>query len=113
MQTLLVEIRDRATCIPAVALRLNASVPGPVGALLRRSGYDRSIPYTVLMPCSGRIDTAYDNPHAWGGRTLPVAHAYIHEHFQTLKDGDVIDVEFILGESVTKKSPEWRDEGHI
>ena len=34
------------------------------------------------------------------------AHDYIAEHWAELDDGDVIDVEFILGEKPTKKISE-------
>lgn len=39
------------------------------------------------------------DPYFWTGRTMPVAHKYITEHFVEMKDGDVVDVRFILGET--------------
>jgi len=38
-----------------------------------------------------------------------VAHDYIEKHFNELKDGDVIDVEHILGETTKKKRSERHD----
>lgn len=47
---------------------------------------------------------AYD-PYDWGDRTMTVAHQYIESNFDQLNNGDVVDVEFILGEtSVPKRS---------
>jgi hypothetical protein len=44
----------------------------------------------------------------WRGdaHTKPQAHQYIEQHWRELKDGDVIDVEFILGETDVKKTSE-------
>lgn len=46
------------------------------------------------------------DPYAWGDRTWTVAHVFIEANWDNLKDGDVIDVEHILGESTTKKLSE-------
>jgi hypothetical protein len=49
---------------------------------------------------------AYD-PYDWvGDRTKPHAHQFIMEHWQELRDGDVIDVQFILGETDSPKVSE-------
>jgi len=81
--------------------------------LLARSGYGRNPelnpePCVVLcrMECAGVDRNASYDSHAWGGRTFPVAHNYIIENFDALNSGDVIDVEFILGETTTKKLSE-------
>jgi hypothetical protein len=37
---------------------------------------------------------------------MPVSHNYIIDHFDELADGDVVDVEFILGEKPAKKVSE-------
>ena len=39
---------------------------------------------------------------------MPVAHNYIIEHWHELKDGDVVDVQFILGETKAPKVSERR-----
>lgn len=54
---------------------------------------------------------ATNDPYEWeslgmGKRTMGVAHDWILKHFDELQDGDVVDVEFILGASSTKKIPE-------
>ena len=111
-----IEIRDRGTFIPAIAIKM---VPYPAGKnetwdneaeryLLRRAGYGFVEPCVVLckMECSGVNRNATYDQHAWGGRTYPVAHNYIIEHFDELESGAVVDVEFILGESTEPKKSE-------
>jgi hypothetical protein len=49
---------------------------------------------------------AYD-PYDWrGARTKPNAHLWITEHWHEIADGDVIDVQFILGETAVPKCSE-------
>ena len=43
-------------------------------------------------------------------RTMIVAHKFIKEHFDELETGDVIDVEYILGETDTQKMSERIEE---
>ena len=54
---------------------------------------------------------ATNDPYEWvargmGERTMPVAHNWIIEHFDALSDGDVADVQFILGETEKPKVSE-------
>lgn len=106
MKAKALELRDRGTFIPLLAVDMN-----PDGFdqryLLRRCGY----------PCDGRPNIAIarlgadgdplrNDPFAWQGRTFPVGHEWILEHWDELEDGSVVDVEFILGETTTKKESE-------
>jgi hypothetical protein len=91
----LLEIRDRATFIPAMAIR----VSGADGYLMRRAGFKSPMVYLVALATER---CCYD-PYNWGNRTMKGAHLFIAEHFDELKDGDVVDVEFILGESTAPK----------
>lgn len=97
------EIRDRATFIPAIAVRLT---PGNETDryLLARAGYgryaDEQMGYVLLCRAEGN-EVSYD-PYYWADRTLKTAHEYILENFDKLDSGAVVDVEFILGE---KKQP--------
>lgn len=79
--------------------------------LLRRAGFDPSLqnPSHVILcklECSGVGRNATYDPFAWGGRTYPVAHQHIINHFDELSSGSVIDVEFILGETTQPKQSE-------
>lgn len=98
METKTFEIRDKATFIPALGVR----VSGADGYLMRRAGFDGFQVYLIHL--EGQT-CAYD-PYEWTGRrtgsmTMKEAHAYIEQNWDNLTDGQVIDVEFILG--VTKK----------
>ncbi len=98
------EIRDRMTFIPVLAIK----VSGEDGYLLRRAGFSRDYPLVIVVRLSD-MKANYD-PFRWmeKGRTMPIAHAWITEHFDTLADGDVVDVEFIQGETKAPK-PSERD----
>lgn len=52
------------------------------------------------------VKAEYD-PYSWGpSRTLRVVHGHIIQHWDELKSGDVIDVEFLLGERPEPKVSE-------
>jgi hypothetical protein len=107
MESKCLELRDSGTFIPVICIR-----PVPVNEaqryLLRRDGYSGTAgEHCVIMidaQCRGAAYDCYDWPG--GSRTKKVAHNYIAEHWHELVDGDVIDVEFILGETLTKKISE-------
>lgn len=132
MTTRVVEIRDSDTFIPALAIRLG-SPDERERYLLSRSGFGRTFDqqseYIVLCkinggePCDCHID-----PFAWGQnpRTMFVAHMYLlnrhaeltesmeldtpaarkHDGFDSLPQGCVIDVEYLIGLRVTPKIAE-------
>jgi hypothetical protein len=101
-----IEIRDRNTFIPAIAISTAPAYEGQ-RYLLRRAGYSPDGSTVILMSLMDPSRAAYD-PHGWPGRerTFPVAHQWISEHFDDLRDGDVVDVEFILGETREPKASE-------
>ncbi len=99
MKTKLIEIRDAATFIPALAIQ----VSGADGYLLRRAGFgDHPCVYLVKLATQ---DAKYD-PYDWDNRTMTAAHEHIENNFELLADGEVVDVQFILGETATKKLSE-------
>jgi len=116
MITKLFEVRDVATFIPVMAVRMKAKVPiyfymkesKAEEYLLRRSGFwgETGSNLVGLAMLSGEESHMNFVPHLWEGRTMTTAHKYIAEHFDDLESGSVIDVEFILGESATKKVSE-------
>ena len=100
------EIRDEGTFIPALAVDIN---PNNVEQryLMRLCGYPcDGKPNVILTNLNADGDKATNDPYQWGGRTYPVAHNYIIEHWEELRDGDVIDVSFILGETAAPKRSE-------
>jgi len=108
VKTKVLEIRDYMTHVPALAIQMLADDEVQEYYVHEHCGYPRDGSSIVLMRLSDCRAT--NDPHEWptmgSGRTMPVAHVYILDHFGELKDGDVVDVEFILGETKVKKTSE-------
>lgn len=105
MRAKALEIRDRGTFIPALAVDMNPENEEQ-RYLLRRCGYAcDGRPNVVLTRLDGS-GKATNDPYEWGGRTWPVAHNWIIEHWAELADGSVVDVEYILGERKAPKTSE-------
>ena len=101
------EVRDRGTFMPVMAIKL---VPDNIAdeLLLRASGY-RYEEHAAIIVVYLEKGTAANSPYEWkegGARTLPTAHSYIEKHFDEMKSGDVIDCEFITGETTELKKSE-------
>lgn len=108
MKAKALEIRDEATFIPALAIDITPDNEGQ-HYLVRRSGYELDNRPNIILTRLDGNGTATNDPYAWGGRTWPNAHNYIIENWFLLKDGDVVDVSFILGETPTPKISERFD----
>ena len=110
MQTKILEIRDEGTYIAALAVNMNptAFTGGPEAWFLSRCGYPcDGVPNILLTRLDGK-GQATNDPYSWEGvgRTFPAAHHWIIEHWNEISDGDVVDVQFILGETKQKKVSE-------
>jgi hypothetical protein len=106
MQIKLFEIRDAHTFIPAVAVQcstLAGSVTPEERYLLRRSGYGEDNCVLLTRLAGGKSE--YD-PYSWGDRTMNAAHLHIERNWNRLASGDVVDVEFSLGETKEPKLSE-------
>jgi len=104
MKIKLIEIRDRMTMIPAMAIQ--TSDPDPARAwLLRRVGFT-NMTGIILMRLNDQ--EAHSDPYDWkgGARTMPAAHEWLLQHFDEIPDGGVLDIEFIYGESAAPKVSE-------
>ena len=100
MITKLFEIRDSMTFIPVLAVAISDAD----GFLARRAGFGSRCIQLVHF-AGGK--TSYD-PYDWDNRTMQRAHLYIQQFWDDLKDHDVVDVEFILGETKEpKQSEKW------
>ena len=106
MEIKVLELRDSGTFIPVICIR---PVPGNEAQryLLRRDGYsgDESEGCIIMIDAQCR-GVAYDCYDWEDRRTKGTAHNFIAEHWSELKDGDVIDVQFILGETEKPKPSE-------
>lgn len=101
MEIKLLEIRDRGTFIPAMAVR----VSGEDGYLLRRAGFG-SQPLVLLIHLE-MMKCSYD-PYDWPrpSRTMTDAHLWITKHWEEFETGQVVDVEFVLGYTKEPKRSE-------
>jgi hypothetical protein len=94
------EIRDWMTHLPAFAVRLNPLMKAD--ARLHRGMHWRLGDTPVYLVHPG-VQVAHHSPHGWRDRTMCTAHEYIVEHWDELESGAVIDVEYILGETLCPK----------
>lgn len=102
MFTKLLEIRDEGTRIPAMA---SEAVPANhrQAAILSSAGYGED--RCIILQHLHKGQATY-NPYDWRDRTYKVAHLHIKKEWDSLKDGDVIDVQFLLGETEKPKTSE-------
>lgn len=98
----LFEIRDDATCIAAIAIKLQRAVGyGDQAAahnwLLAFAGWWGPTPAILFGKLQG--GRLCPDPYDWPDnlRTMRAAHAFAEQHFDVLADGDVIDVRVVLG----------------
>jgi hypothetical protein len=105
MEVKCLEVRDANTFCPVICVRPVAENEAQ-RYLLRRDGYraddaERCIIY-ILPQCHG---VSYD-PYSWNDGTHHAAHLWIEKHWAEIKDGDVVDVEFIRGKSAAPRLSE-------
>ncbi len=105
MKAIALELRDKGTFIPILCVDMNAETPEQC-YLLRRCGYPCDGQPNIAMARLSADGPLWNDPYAWPGRTYPVAHNFIIENWDKLRDGDVVDVEFILGETAAPKQSE-------
>lgn len=109
MQVKTLEVRDEGTCIPVLAIKMYTEDPIQRYYVHYRCGYPPDGTGIVMMRLTDQ--KASVDPYEWGDRTHAVAHNHIYNHFNELKDGDVVDVSFIQGETDTKKVSERFGDG--
>ena len=114
MVTKIFEVRDRMTCLAVLAMQLESKTEAE-RYLLAREGYGPSSiqhsEYIMLIQIAGGRGKAYCDEYDWGNRTMANAHAYIKAEWDNLSSGDVVDIEYILGESEQSKRPEREEMG--
>lgn len=103
MQSKLLEVHDEATTLIVMATRPEYGDPAEAWCW-GREGFADGTRYTMITYVTKGI-THYD-PYNWGSRTLFEAHQHIAKHFDTLKTGDVVDVEYIIGKRMSPKLSE-------
>jgi len=110
MQVKLFELRDSKTFIPIIAVRDDGRGNEGERYLVRRAGLHGSDGYPpVLLTRLTGGGNAESDPYAWGDRTFQTAHIHLEKNFDAMQSGDVIDVEFILGETTEEKVSERKE----
>lgn len=106
IETKVFEIRDRMTCVPILAIAITAD-HSDQGRLCHRAGFGPHNRYILYAPLDGGrfTEITYD-PFHWSDRTHTAAHQFIIDQWDTLTPGQVVDVQFILGETTAPKPRE-------
>jgi len=113
METKLFEVRDRMTMIPVMATKLIPARSEAERFLLGWAGYHSNAGqfdgWIVLVHLSSA--ECQNDPYEWtgGSRTMHEAHKYIQQHWDELQSGEVVDVEYILGETTVKKESDAKE----
>lgn len=119
METKMIEIRDRGTFVPALAVKLSSSNQQEQFLLSRAGWSDEAIRGSaetgiMLYPFNGyRAHTdVYDWEARNGSRTFQVVHKFLEKNWLLVTPGMVVDVEFILGETAAPKLSERMTDGY-
>jgi hypothetical protein len=106
MEIKVLEIRDACTFIPVICIRPVAENSAQ-RYLLRRDGYVADASERCIIMVDAQCRGASYDPYDWEDRrTKGSAHRYIERNWSTIRDGDVIDVQFILDETLSPKISE-------
>jgi hypothetical protein len=107
MEVKLFEVRDEGTNVSMIGIKLHSDDAAEI-RVAARAGYSRADVVTgrfvLLTDLYGQAPLQYD-PERWD-RTRRNAHEYITEYWDKLKSGEVVDVQYILGETAVPKEPE-------
>jgi hypothetical protein len=112
MKAKMLEVRDVATFIPMLAVQLE---PDNFAAefLLTRAGFGRGHEqqrqYVLLCRINGGGGPCATDPYDWQSSTFRQVHFFVNEHWDEIQSGDVIDLEFIRGDSAAPKVSERFD----
>ena len=101
MDTKMFEVWDSTTFIPVLAIKLDPRNDAE-RYLLEADGYiawsqDYNEDYVLLAKLSGDPRIASE-PYDWYDRAMLQAHKYIRKNWDAIESGEVVDVEYILGE---------------
>jgi hypothetical protein len=94
-----IKILDRGVSIPAAVMKAAYSNEEQRQILRDADLHSNSI---LLMNLVDKV--VKSDPIHWFTRTMTTAHKHLNENFDLIKDGEVIDVEFILGETTMKRT---------
>lgn len=99
MLTKAFEVLDRHTFIPVMATVMDGREDELY--IIRAAGFT-TLGSKVVVTKLNCLTSEYD-PNVWESRTMINAHRFIEDNFYNIPTGHVIDVEYLLGETETKK----------
>ncbi|SRR5260370_1352022 len=108
MQVKCLEVRDEGTFMAVIAIKPIADNEAQRW-LLRRDGYNAGETERCVILIKPQCQGVSYDPYEWPlsrGRTMQVAHQYIESHWDLLRDGSVVDVQYILKETDKPKVSE-------
>lgn len=103
MENKVLEIRDSMTFIPVLA---TAMIPTSYeeAYYLARAGFGE---YRMIMVSRLNDSETKIDPYSWSNnRTMHEAHKHIQANWDVLQTGDVVDVQYLLGERSEPKRSE-------
>ena len=107
MKSKFLEIRDAATRIPVLAMKMQGETPIETAYFEICGWDDMGEDNVILLKISGIPELIFDPSYFKDiDRTIFNAHTYIQKNFDKLNNGDVVDVQFILGETKIIKTAE-------
>ena len=109
MNCKMIEVRDRATCVPMLAIKIapefDTTLDNQERWLMRRAGFSSGYDGILLVKFEGT--EAHHDPYQWSNsRTYRTVHLWLRDNFNDVIPGQVVDVEFILGEVDKPKTSE-------
>lgn len=101
------EVRSPATMIAILAIKLSAHNDQERRLLCHSgfgiNGYSFSR-YFIVFPIDGGTGHASTDPYDHKSHELRVAHIYIQKHFDDMENGEVIDIDYIEGNTLAPKT---------
>lgn len=107
METKLIEVRDIMTTVVVLAVRMTASDKRE-RKLIAREGFNTAYPLVIFHPLS-RTKATW-NLYDWNDRTFQAAHSELQLKWDLYNSGDVLDVEYVLGETDTPKESDIQND---
>lgn len=109
MEIKILEVRDEGTFIPVLCVNVGNSDNVRQEYLMRRVGFQLDgLPNIIMTALTAAGGPATNDPYAWRHDvTMHMAHCHILDWWESLVDGDVIDVQFEAHITSVKKTSEY------
>jgi len=105
MEVKVLEVRDKMTFMPVLAIWFNTT-DSREHWLLHRAGFHTPTDYLMVAPLTDLHRATTDPFDHSNARTMRTLHQHLYDHWSTIKTGDLIDIEVVLGEKTTPKVSE-------